>query len=168
MANEILVRQGTSLTWKNSGGDHAITLAGLAAGAGRCGEKADLGAALAARYAVTVELNLDVAPTAGNVIELYWAASHDNATFPGGATGTDAAYKPGEEDEWKKQLLLIGCLVVTNDADAVVQTQVFVFSPPTRYGCPVVINKAGQALEGDDDSHRITFTPLVDEIQDPT
>jgi hypothetical protein len=165
MAHEVLLKQGPSKVWKQSGGDYAITLASLADGAGRCGEKADLGASFAAHYAVTLEVNLDVAPTAGNVIELYWAASYDNTTFPGGATGTDAAYKPGEVDEWKKQLLAVGCLVVTNDADAVVQTQVFAFSPPTRYGCPVIVNKAGQALEGDDDSHKITLTPLIDEVQ---
>jgi hypothetical protein len=165
MPNEVLVKQGTSKVWKKTGGDCAITLASLADGAGRCGVKGDLGATFAARHAVTLELNMDVAPTAGKTVELYWAPSHDNTTFPGGATGTDAAYKAGEEDEWKKQLLPIGCLVVTNDADAVVQTQVFVFSPPARYGCPVLINKAGQALEGDDDSHQITFTPLIDELQ---
>lgn len=165
MANEVLVKQGAGKVWKQSGGDYAITLASLADGAGRCGAGGDLGATFAARYAVTLQLNLDVAPTAGKTVELYWAASRDGSTFPGGATGTDAAYKPGEVDEWKKQLLLIGCLVVTNDAEAVVQTQVFVFSPPARYGCPVVINKAGQALENNDNSHRITLTPLVDEVQ---
>ena len=165
MPNEVLVKQGTGKVWKNSGGDYAITLASLADGAGRCGAKADLGATFAARYAVTLEVNLDVAPTAGKTVELYWAASHDNGTFPGGATGTDAAYKAGEVDEWKTQLMLIGCLVVTNDAETVVQTQALVFSPPTRYGCPVVVNKAGQALEGNDDDHQITLTPLIDEVQ---
>ena len=165
MANEILVKQGTNKVWKAADGDYAITLASIAANAGRCGVKGDLGATFAPRYAVTLEINMDVAPTAGTCIELYWAASHDNTTFPGGATGTDAAYKAGEEDEWKKQLLPIGCLVVTNDADTVVQTQVFVFAPPARYGCPVVINKTNQAFEGDDDSHQITFTPLIDEVQ---
>jgi len=165
MANEILVKQGTSKVWKNSGGDYAITLASVAVGAARQGVKGDLGAAFAGRYAVTVEINMDAAPTAGKCIEIYWAPSHDNSTFPGGAAGTDAAYKAGEEDEWKKQLLLIGCLVVTADADAVVQTQVFVFSPPARYGCPVVVNKTDQALEGDDDSHQITLMPLIDEVQ---
>ena len=165
MSNEILVKQGTNKVWKNSGGDYAISLASIAAGAGRCGVKGDLGAAFAGRYAVTVEINMDVAPTAGGCIEIYWAPSHDNSTFPGGATGTDAAYKAAEEDEWKKQLLLIGCVVVTADADAVVQTQVFVFSPPARYGCPVVINKTDQAFEGDEDSHQITLTPLIDEVQ---
>lgn len=165
MANEILVKQGTDIVWKAAAGDYAITLASIAADAGRCGVKGDLGAAFAARYAVTVEINMDVAPTAGGCIEIYWAASYDNTTFPGGATGTDAAYKAGEEDEWKKQLQLIGCLIVTNDADTVVQTQVFVFSPPARYGCPVIVNKADQAFEGDDDSHQITLTPLIDELQ---
>ncbi len=165
MSNEILVKQGSDKVWKNSGGDYAITLASVADGAARQGAKGDLGATFASRYAVTLQINLDSAPTAGNVIELYWAASHDNATFPGGADGTDAAYKAAEEDERKKQLTLIGCLVVTADADAVVQTQVFVFSPPARYGCPVVINKSGQAFEGDDDSHQLTLTPLIDEAQ---
>ena len=167
MANEILVKQGvaTAKKWQHAGGDYAITLASLAVDAGRCGVKGDLGATFARRYAVTVEINMDVAPTAGRCIEIYWAPSWDNTTFPGGATGTDAAYMAAEEDEWKKQLLLIGCLVLTADADTVVQTQVFVFSPPARYGCPVIINKSDQALEGDDDSHEITFMPLIDEVQ---
>ncbi len=165
MSNEILLKQGTAKVWKAADGDCAITLASLADGAGRCGEKTDLGAVFAPRYALCAEINLDVAPTAGNCIEIYWAPSHDNTTFPGGATGTDAAYKAGEEDEWKKQLLLVGCLVVTADADGVVQTQVFVFSPPARYGCPVVINKTGQPFEGDNDDHQITLIPLVDEVQ---
>jgi hypothetical protein len=167
MSTELLVTQGTAKVWKAAGGDYAITLAGLAAGAGRMGEKGDLADAngrFAPRWAVTVELNMDAAPLAGNVIEIYWAASRDNATFPGGATGADAAYKAGEETEWKRQLLLIGCLVLTADDDAVVQTGVFEFWPPARYGCPVVINTSGQALEGDNDAHRITFVPLVDEI----
>ena len=165
MANEILVKQGTSIVWKASGGNYAMTMASIAANAGRGGVIGDLGAKFASRYTVTFEINMNVAPTAGNCLELYWAPSHNGTTLPGGVSGTDAAYKAGEEDEWKKQLLLIGCLVVTADADAVVQTQVFVFSPPARYGCPVLINKSDQALEGDDDSHQITFTPLIDEVQ---
>ena len=165
MPNEVLLKQGAGKVWKNSGGDYAITLASLADGAGRCGVKGDLGVTFAARYAVTLEVNLDVAPTAGTTIELYWAPSYDDGTFPGGASGTDAAYKPGEVDEWKKQLLLVGALVVTNDAAAVAQTQVFVFSPSTRYGCPVVVNKTGQAFDESDVSHKITFTPLIDEVQ---
>ncbi len=165
MANEVLVKQGTAVTWKASGGDKGMTFAALANGAGRCGVKADLGATFAARYAVMAQFNLDAVPTAGKTIEVYWAPSHDNTTFPAGATGTDAAYKAGEEDEWKKQLLFVGALVVTADSDTVVQTQLMIFSPPSRYGCPVVINKTGQAFEGDDNDHQLTLVPLIDEIQ---
>ena len=165
MANEVLVKQGTSLVWKNAGGDFAMTLASIAEDAGRAGASGDLGIKFAGRHLVTVEINMDLAPTAGGCIELYWAASRDNATFPGGATGGNIAYKPGEEDEWKKQLMLIGCLVVTNDADAVLQIATFQMSTPARYGSPVIINKTDQAFEGDEDSHQITLTPLIDEIQ---
>jgi hypothetical protein len=167
MSTEILVKQGTAKVWKATGGDYAITLAGLANGAGRMGQKGDLADAngrFAPRWAVTVELNLAVAPVAGNVIEIYWAASWDNTTFPGGVTGVDSPYKAGEEDEWKQQLLLIGCLVLTADAATVVQTEVFEFCPPARYGCPVVINKSGQALVSNDDSHRITLVPLAEDV----
>ncbi|MGQ9576483.1 MAG: hypothetical protein ACUVUC_14315 [Thermoguttaceae bacterium] len=169
MANEVLIRQGVSKVWAGAGTrDYDLTLAGLADGAARQGQKGDLADAngrFPGRWAVCVELNMDAAPTAGQVIEIYWAASHDNSTFPGGVSGSDAAYKPGEEDEWKKQLMLIGCLVLTADADEVVQTQVFEFAPPARYGAPVVVNKSGQALEGDNAAHKITLTALVDEIQ---
>ncbi len=167
MPTEILIRQGTAKVWKATGGDYAMTLAGLAEQAGRMGQKADLADAagrLAPRWAVVAKLNMDVAPAAGSVLELYWAPSCDNTSFPGGVTGSDGPYKPGEEDEWKKQLLLVGCVVLTADADSVVQTQVFEFWPPARYGCPVIVNKSGQALEGDDDAHRITLVPLVDGI----
>jgi hypothetical protein len=167
MSTQLLVKQGTAKVWKASGGDYAITLAGLADGAGRMGQKGDLAdpsGRFSPRWAVTVELNMDAAPVAGSVIEIYWAASRDNATFPGGASGADAAYKPGEEGEWKRQLLLIGCLVLTADAESVIQTAVFEFWPPARYGCPVLINMAGQPLEGDNDAHCITLVPLVDEI----
>ena len=161
MSREIKIKQGTNIVWKASGGDYAITLASLADDAGRCGVKADLGSTFAEAYRVCAEFNLDVAPAAGESVELWWASSHDNTTFPGGATGTDAAYKAGEEDEWKGQMTFIGAVRVTADADTVVQTQGLVFSPSARYGCPVIINKSGQAFEGDDDSHQITFTPLI-------
>ena len=165
MANEVLVKQGTNLVWKAAGGDSAITLASLAVDAGRNGVKDDLGATFATLFTATLEIEMDVAPTAGGCIELFWAPSYDDSTFPGGATGTDAAYKAGEVDEWKKQLLFIGCLVVTNDIQPQVQTGVFVFSPPSRYGAPVIINKTDQAFEGNDDVHKLTLTPLIDEVQ---
>lgn len=168
MANEILTKSGTAIIWKASGGTYAMTMASIADNAARQGAKGDLGATRAARYSFLVEINMDVSPTAGEVVEFWWSSSPSvtaGTQNTGGASGTDAAYKAAEEDEWKLQLQFVGALVLTADADAVVQIQEFVFFPPQRYGMPVLVNKGGQALEGDDDSHRITLTPLVDEIQ---
>lgn len=171
MANEILVKTGTSITWKASGGNYAITLASIADDAARQGAKGDLGATRAARWAVRVSINMDVAPTAGETIEFWWSSSTSavaGTDNTGAASGTDAAYTGstgGSVDETKYQLQHIGDLVLTPDDDGVVQVAEFTFYPLQRYGMPVLVNKGGQALEGDDDSHQIVLVPIVDEIQ---
>lgn len=171
MANEVLIKTGTPLVWKAAGGDYAITLASIAVNAARQGVKGDLGATRAARWSVQVFINMDVAPTAGDIIEFWWSSS-DSAVAAtentGAASGTDAAYTGsagGTVDETKVQMISIGNLVLTPDADAVVQSQEFVFFPLKRYGMPMLVNKADQILEGDDDVHKIVFTPIIDEIQ---
>jgi len=171
VANEILVKVGTPIIWKAAGGTYAITLSGIAINNARQGAKGDLGATRAARYSVLVEINMDVAPTAGKVIEFWWSSSPSAVAATqntGACSGTDAAYTgsaAGSVDETKAQLQYIGALVLTPDADAVVQRQEFAFFPLQRYGMPVLVNKSDQALEGDDDAHQITFTPNIDEIQ---
>ncbi|MCK5605548.1 hypothetical protein KAR91_26885 [Candidatus Pacearchaeota archaeon] len=171
MANEILVKSGTPIIWKASGGDYAITLASIAIDAARQGAKGDLGATRAARFAITVEINMNVVITTDNIIEFYWSSSPSGTAATqndGAASGTDAAYTGstgGSVDETKVQLIWIGNLVLTDDADGVIQQMTFVFSPPHRYGMPILVNKADQALEGDDDSHSITLTPIIDEVQ---
>ena len=175
MSNELLVKTGSPIIWKASGGTYAMTFApsgaGIADNAARQGAKGDLGATRAARYSVLVENNMDVAPTAGEILE-YWWYSSPSATAgtqnTGACSGTDAAYTGstgGTVDQTKYQLQHIGDLPLTPDADGVVQVREFAFFPLQRYGGPVLVNKGGQALEGDDDSHRITLTPIIDELQ---
>lgn len=171
MANEILIKTGTPLVWKAAGGDYAITLASIAVNAARQGVKGDLGATRAARWSVQLFTNLDVAPTPGDVIELWWSSSSSavaGTENTGAASGVDAAYTgsaAGSVDETKHQMDYIGGLILTPDADAVTQSQQFVFFPLLRYGMPVLVNKADQILEGDDDVHRVVLTPIIDEVQ---
>lgn len=168
MANEVLIKTGTAKVWKASAGDYALSLASLANNAARQGAKGDLGVTRARRWNVLVEIQMEVAPTAGNLIELFWSSSPSATAATqntGGASGSDAAYKAGEEDEWKKQLAFIGALVVTaDDETSFTQTMEFVFEPTHRYGMPVVVNKSGQALD-DAFAHAITLTPIPDEVQ---
>ncbi len=180
MANEILTKNGTAIVWADIGGDFGgspiagtvqITLAALANGAARQGVKVDLGATRAARYAVTLRPELDVAPASGAVITLHWAPSESavaGTANPGGVSGTDAAYTGTAGDALAdsiKQLDEIGPLVCTSDAATVVQQQTWFYFPPCRYGSPVVWNQSGQAFEGDDIEMSIIFMPIIDEIQ---
>ena len=161
--NQVLQISGTPIVWADTT-DYSSSLSGytrtaqidltsLASAAARQGDKVDFGATRAAKYAVFVGIEMDVAPTAGAVIE-FWLSCSFSATAgtgnDGGASGADGAYKAGEEDEWKVQLLFLGALTLTADAATTVQRGFVGFvNMPNRYGSLVVVNKGGQAFEGD-------------------
>lgn len=179
MANEILTKSGTPVVWADTtdyAGDggtrtHQIDLTDLADGAARQGAKADLGATRAKRYAVTLCVEMAVAPASGATIALYWAASpHATAGLinPGGCTGADAAYTgtAGDSlDDSLPQLQFIGNLILTSDTDPVLHSQTFTLFPAHRYGMPVVDNNGGQAMHSDAIECFVALTPLIDEVQ---
>ena len=179
MANEILTKSGTPVVWADTtdyAGDggtrtHQIDLTGLADGAARQGAKGDLGATRAKRYAVTLCVEMAVAPASGATIALYWAASpHATAGLinPGGCSGADAAYTgtAGDSlDDSLSQLQFIGNLVLTSDADPNLHIQIFTLFPLHRYGIPVVDNNGGQAMHDDAIECFVNLTPLIDEVQ---
>ena len=170
MRGKDLAMQGSPLIWMAAGGTYAITLDAIANTQARAGVVGDLalglpigGGRFPPRWSVEVLIEMGGAPVAGEVVELWWAPSKDGLVFPGGVTGIDEDWQAGDEAEFKVQLLHIGSVVLSADAQPVTQVQNFVFDPPYRYGCPVLVNLSGQALENNDDVHRITFTPLVRE-----
>jgi len=182
MASEIVVKDGTPIVWADDTDftgtlsgytkTHQLDLTSLANGASRQGAKADLTAKRAARYAIHVGIEMDVAPASGATIDFYWAASsHTTAgnCNPGGTSGVDAAYtgSAGDSmDDSLKQLIYLGSLVLTADAATVVQYATLPeFVAPLRYGMVVVDNNGGQALEGDAIEMFVTLVPLIDESQ---
>ena len=160
MANEILQKQGADVTWTSAGGTEVITLTSLADGNGRMGEEHDFGATHAPRVRIFAELDFNVAPTAGELVDIYWSSSHDGTDYDGECAGADAAYN--DENDMRR-LHWVGSLVCTNDTDP--QMQSWVFFLPARYGLPVVSNQSGQALTNQGTDQIITVTPLIDEIQ---
>lgn len=179
MANTILNKEGTPTVFANSA-DYSSTnsgftrtaqlnLSSLASGAARQSDKVDLGATRARMYAIRAGIEVDVAPTAGAIVEFYWSASFSATAGTGngaGASGADGAYKAGEELEWLKQAMFLGALVCTNDAAPTVQVQtVGFFTPPHRYGSLIVLNTSGQALEGDGVEQYVALVPVIDEVQ---
>lgn len=185
MPNKVLVaHDSTPIVWADTtdyAGDggartHQIDLTSLADAAARQGAKADMdtgGVAnrLPRRWAVTLRVEFDVAPTDGTTVDLYWAASLSGTAAtanPGGTTGADAVYTGTAGSTLAESLLQlqqIGSLSCTNDAATVVQQQTFITTIPLQYGMPVVVNGGGQAFEGDAIEMSVTFTPLEDEIQ---
>jgi hypothetical protein len=166
------VQSGTAKTIKNSGGDAAITLASLANNAARQSVKLDLGATRAERYLVKATFEIAATPTAGNVIDLYWAPS-TSATAgtdnPANATGTDAAYAgySANLDASVKQLAYIGSFVCTAQAIATVQAAIVgMFAPQLRYGSLVVHNKSGAALHSTETNQAITLIPIEGVVED--
>lgn len=179
MANEILVKMGTPVCWAdtadyNAAGSgiartHQLDLTSIADAAARQGAKADLGATRAARYAVVVGIEMNVAPAIGASVEFYWSQSYSGTAGTGnagGCSGADAAYFAGDEAEFAAQLIDLGNLPLTADADTVIQRAcIGIFSPPTRYGQVIVKNEGGQAFEGDAVEMYVALIPIIDESQ---
>ena len=151
-------------------------MAALAAAAARQGEKADLDRGdvtdrFAQRWAVTVRIEFNVAPAVTGTVDFYWSSSLSSVAGTandGACTGADAAYtgSTGSSiEETVLQLVYIGALPVTLDADTIIQQKTFICTFPTQWGMPVVVNNTAQAFEGDDVEMSITLTPLEDEAQ---
>lgn len=169
--------EGTPVVWANSGDysstdsgytrTHQINLTSIAAAA-RQGAKADLGATRPRVYAVRVGIEWGTAPTAGNVVEVYWSASFSSTAGTGnsaGASGTDLAYKAAEEAEWLKQAMFLGSLVATNDGAGTTQIQTIgYFTPPHRYGMPIVYNTSGQTFDSDAVNMFVALVPLEESV----
>lgn len=160
MPNEILVKQDTDVVWTSAGGDEVITLTSLADGNGRMGDEHDFTATFSARIRISLEVDFNVAPTAGNTMDVYWSSSQDGTDYDGECTGADAAYN--SEDDMKR-LYYVGSLVASNDTDP--QRASWVIFMPARYGLPVISNQSGQALTATGTDQIVTVTPLIDEIQ---
>lgn len=168
---DVRVATGTAITWRAAGGTYAITLASIAAAAARQGAKGDFGASRAENWVARLTLNMDVAPVNGAGVEL-WMYTSDSAVAgtnnTGAASGADAAYSGsagGGVATTKLQLQYIGTMPMTADADGVTQVwESRPFTIPQQYGGPIVVNATAQALEGDDDIHRIDFYPLEDSV----
>ena len=161
MTNEILYKQDTTVTWTSSGGTETLTLTSLANGDGRAGDEHDFGATYSGLVHIEMTLDFNVAPTAGNVVDLYWSSSNDGTSYDGECTGSDAAYN--DENDMKR-LHYVGSLVCTNDTDP--QRQSWLFFLPARYGLPVVSNQSGQALTSTGTDQIVDVTPIITEIQD--
>lgn len=148
--------QGTTLEWKDTGGDYTLTQASLADGAGRAGAEHDWGVTgIPDKVLFEVQFDPNVAPTAGEVVNYFVAEGSDGTNYPGEVTGSDAAFS-SEDDA--ARLAFVGAVPASNDTDP--HRGTFVFFPSARYFVPVVMNQSGQAFTSSTSDHWIKVTPL--------
>ncbi len=189
MANEVLQKVGTQFAFYvtgdyvpvDSGTDFKIgtptevvlTLSAVADTAARQSAKADLGATRARAYEVLMAVDFTgETPTAGEVVEVYWAPSTSGTAANGnvaGNSGADGAAPDGALGsitlaEFVKQCIYIGALVV-HDGAVVQNGFVGILVPPGRYGQIIVKNESGDVFEADNVEMGVFLNPIVDEVQ---
>jgi len=168
------LEQGTAIVWGQpsaSGVTANLSLNALADGAARMGASVDLGANWDRDYALYIVSETGTAPTAGLTHDIYFAHSRNNTDWPGGVTGSDAAYTLGTSDANLRQIgQPAGSLIVTNSANAVLRQNAIIFRPIAQYVAPIWDNNSGQALRNEttatDNDSRIILVPLIDEVID--
>jgi len=187
MTVDALRIEGTPIVWADetdyAGGSqvggtrtHDLDLTNLLSTEARQGVKADLGAAHADEYAMTlaIEMKTAEAPEAGESIDLYWGPSSSGTAGvgnEGGLAGTDAAYTGSAGDSLANtlpQLIFVGSIPLTADVVGTPQRKTFRFSPPTRYGQPVVYNNTDAEDLNDVDAEEmyVRMVPLIPQAAD--
>jgi hypothetical protein len=184
LPDTILVASGTAIVFADVT-DHApatannlgtrtsqLDLTSVADGAARQSDKVDLGANHAELYEVHAAIEIAATPTAGDVIEFWWAPSFSataGTANPGGIGGADAAYTGYSSNMSAaiKQLQFIGDFVCTAQATGTVQqARVGAFRPKFRYGTLVVRNESGAALHSDAVEMSVLLSPVVPTVVD--
>lgn len=145
-ASAIKLNVGTTLQWKDSGGDYAITASSLAAVTGRIGAQGDLGAwPRAAAWRWYMEAQWVATPTADETLDLY-AAFWDNDTGPAKPWAQVSASDSALTATQRKNLKYIGSIVVESAAVGPFSAG-GVFLAPARYISPAIYNaSAAKAL----------------------
>ncbi len=182
--NLVLLTQGTPIVWADDtdypGGSqvggtrtHDLDLTGMLFGVARQGIVADLGASRSLEYSISlaVEFKTGEAPESGETADLYWGpAVSASAGFQGGLVGTEGAYIGTAGDSLADsllQLMFIGSISLTADAVGVVQRDTWIFSPPTQFGQPVIVNStdAEDFNLADAEEMYVRMVPLNPDIQ---
>lgn len=156
--------RGTPIVWTDSAGTHAMTLKGVAAGAGWVGAQKDLGAGATDEiFEVRVTAQWDVQPVAGETLRVYVSTTDDNEED--GQAGTTNQALDAESS--LQNMNFVGALVVTTATVDHDFTASFITRITTRYFSPVVFNDSGEALQdGGGDVCSVTFTPIIPQAAD--
>ncbi len=169
---------GTAVVWGTASGTGPVvtdilTLNNLANNASRMGASVDLGAQWE-EQALWLYIETGTAPAAGELYFLYMAVARvSSGEWPGGVTGSDAAFQTTEaaNDEHLRQFGLPNIVLpATNDTNASQRSNYRRWMPGGQFVVPIVYNHSGQALRDQGtpaaNTSRVIMQPLRSLIQD--
>jgi len=148
--------------------DVEIDLNAITTGLAEQSAKHDFTANRALAYSVVVAQEFATAPATGEVVNYFWGPSPVSVAGtgnPGYLTGVAGAYTgtPGTLAEGLAQLMYIGSLIASADANI----QVAIINPrfvvPERHGMLVVENATG-VTTGDAVESAISFMPIIGDV----
>lgn len=151
--------------------DVQLDLTSLADGSARQSAKWDFGSKWCQQYLVRAAFELAATPTAGDLIELYFAWSQSSTAGtanPGSLSGSDAAYTGYSTNLAAAVKHLVGPYPFICTADATTTVQVGIVGtiyPKGRYGLCVVKNESNAAFHSDAVEHHIVIDPVIPELQ---
>lgn len=163
MVNKIYVLPETAIVWAVSGGNHVLTLSGLAAAAVRVGDRHDFGVAARSRLFEWFALidGFDTAPVVAEGVDFYGASS--NGTIVDGGVGAVDAPAAVTDLPNLRQFLGTATVQTIVAADDLETSGVLEIS--SRFWSPVIHNNTVDALLGTADAHQFILIPVPDEIQ---
>lgn len=162
MPNKVYRAVETAITFKDSGGDYAITLNNLSNAAGRVSARADRGSGSKAKlHEVRAIIQVNATVAVGVAVEIYLFQS--DGTYADGTIGTaDAAFTTDK----RKNALHIGSVIADQTAATVDMVASFQDVPiSSRYFSIGVWNASGVALKASGNACAIIVTPMPDEVQ---
>lgn len=163
MAKEIYRAREGAIQWLASGGDHALTLTSLGAGAGRQGALRDFGAttSVARVYMWRLWCKFATAPIVGEVIELY--AKTGDGTHRDNDDGAGDAAVSAED----KLLNLdpFGTLVVDEASATPEFSASGLILISAREFAPVIWNRTADALSSTAGDHGFQIVPVPPQRQ---
>lgn len=163
MTNNILIVDGSAVTFKESGGTYTWTPKNIANGAGRLSAQADLGATTRYQWYRWVLVTKFQTATLNNIIRAYLSeASSAATTYQDGGVGiSDAALSV--ETLVATPAKLLGPLVIHSAAGTNVWSgKVRIIS---RYVSVSVWNASGVALTNTAGDHEFRLEPINDQVQ---
>lgn len=161
--NKVYIAEGTTLTFKGSGGDAVITLANLAFGTGRVSAQYDRGAsARPKRYKWRAVMQFDTAPVVGETVEIWLFTSRNGTIIDGTVGASDAAFTSAK----KPNGILMGVVTVETTSTATNNIASGVIDIYDRYISVGVWNgSAGDNLQNTANVSYVELTPFPDDIQ---